>query len=90
MPQARREAVAPQTPVAAALHARGWALNNLGSLLASASQGACATGTHGSGDSNGNLASAVVGVEMVRADGELDYCAEGGPKESATRSACCR
>ncbi len=53
------------------LHASGLALHNLGSLPHISVAGACATGTHGSGDRNGCLATAVVGVEMVRADGEL-------------------
>jgi xylitol oxidase len=33
--------------------------------------GACATATHGSGDDNGNLASAVAALELVKADGEV-------------------
>ena len=33
--------------------------------------GACSTGTHGSGIKNGNLSTAVSGVEMVTADGEV-------------------
>jgi xylitol oxidase len=57
--------------VARTLHARGWALHNMGSLPHISVAGACATGTHGSGVGNGALVTAVVGVEMVRADGEL-------------------
>src|SRR4030095_14507244 len=32
--------------------------------------GACATATHGSGDQNGNLATAVAAMELVTANGE--------------------
>ncbi len=56
------------TPV---LHAAGRALPNLGSLPHIAVAGACATGTHGSGDGRGVLATAVTAVELVRADGSL-------------------
>ena len=41
--------------VARWLHARGYALHNLGSLPHISVGGACATGTHGSGDGNGVL-----------------------------------
>ena len=53
------------------LHDRGWALHNLGSLPHISVAGAVATGTHGSGAGNGNLASAVRALEMVTADGEI-------------------
>ena len=53
------------------LHAAGWALPNLGSLPHISVAGACATGTHGSGDRNGNLATAVRAMELVTADGGL-------------------
>jgi xylitol oxidase len=53
------------------LHERGYALHNLASLPHISVAGACATGTHGSGDGNGNLATAVSGLEMVTADGEV-------------------
>jgi xylitol oxidase len=55
--------------LAAHLHASGYALHNLGSLPHISVAGACATGTHGSGDRNGNLATAVAGLELVTADG---------------------
>src|SRR5450755_3131968 len=45
------------------LQSRGWALHNLASLPHISVAGAVATGTHGSGDRNGNLASAVAAVE---------------------------
>ncbi len=65
--------------VASALQARGHALHNLGSLPHISVAGACATGTHGSGATNGCLASAVEGVEFVRADGELVEFHRGHP-----------
>jgi xylitol oxidase len=57
--------------VTAALQAQGLALHNLGSLPHISVAGACATGTHGSGNANGTLASAVSGIIFVKADGEL-------------------
>ena len=57
--------------VAPVLQARGRALHNLGSLPHISVAGACATGTHGSGDDLGSLATAVVAVELVTASGEL-------------------
>lgn len=57
--------------VAIALQAQGWALHNLASLPHISVAGAIATGTHGSGDGNGNLASAVAALEILRSDGEL-------------------
>ncbi|MDQ1740830.1 MAG: alditol oxidase, partial [Pseudonocardiales bacterium] len=53
------------------LHRRGFALHNLGSLPHISVAGACATATHGSGDQNANLATAVAALELVTADGEL-------------------
>lgn len=57
--------------VAARLHEAGYALPNLGSLPHISVAGACATGTHGSGDRNGNLATAVTGLRLVTAEGDL-------------------
>jgi len=54
------------------LHEAGFALHNLASLPHISVAGACATATHGSGDRNGSLATSVVGLELVRADGELE------------------
>jgi alditol oxidase len=54
-----------------ALHDAGWALHNLGSLPHISLAGACATGTHGSGNRNRCLAAAVAGLEFVAADGTL-------------------
>lgn len=53
------------------LHANGYALHNLASLPHITVAGACATATHGSGDRNGNLATAVYAMEVVKADGEI-------------------
>lgn len=53
------------------LHEEGYALHNLASLPHISVAGACATATHGSGDRNGSLATAVSAMEMVTADGKL-------------------
>ncbi len=53
------------------LHDAGFALHNLGSLPHISIAGAVSTGTHGSGNGNGTLASAVSAVELVTADGDL-------------------
>jgi xylitol oxidase len=53
------------------LQSHGHALHNLGSLPHISVGGATATGTHGSGDANGSLSSAVAGLEIVTADGSL-------------------
>jgi xylitol oxidase len=57
--------------LAVKLNAAGRALHNLGSLPHISVAGACATGTHGSGNRNGSLATAVSAVEMVTAEGDL-------------------
>jgi xylitol oxidase len=49
----------------------GFALHNLASLPHISVAGACATATHGSGDRNGNLATAVSGMELVTGNGEV-------------------
>jgi xylitol oxidase len=61
------------------LEERGWALHNLGSLPHISIGGATATGTHGSGDRLGTLATAVRGLEYVGADGELHPVVAGAP-----------
>jgi len=53
------------------LHQQGYALHNLASLPHISIAGACATGTHGSGDRNGGLATAVHAMEVVTADGNV-------------------
>ena len=55
----------------AQLHAAGRAIHNMASLPHITVAGAVATATHGSGDHNGNLSTAVSGLEIVRADGEI-------------------
>ena len=57
--------------VATALQAAGLALHNLGSLPHISVAGAVATGTHGSGDGLGSLATAVTALDLVTADGSL-------------------
>jgi len=55
--------------LATELAAQGFALHNLASLPHISIAGAIATATHGSGDANGNLATAVVGLRFVEASG---------------------
>lgn len=61
------------------LHAEGLAVHNLASLPHISVAGATATATHGSGDANGNLATAVAGLDIVKADGELVSLKRGDP-----------
>ena len=56
--------------VAGVLHAQGRALRTMASLPHISVAGAVATATHGSGDTTGSLASAVVGLELMTSDGE--------------------
>jgi xylitol oxidase len=53
------------------IDAQGFALHNLASLPHISVVGACMTATHGSGNRNGNLSTAVSGLEMIRANGEV-------------------
>jgi xylitol oxidase len=53
------------------LHRAGFALPNLASLPHISVAGACATGTHGSGNGNGGLATAVSGLRLVGPDGDV-------------------
>jgi xylitol oxidase len=53
------------------LHQEGFALHNLASLPHISVAGACATATHGSGENNGSLATAVVAMELITAHGEV-------------------
>jgi xylitol oxidase len=62
-----------------ALNAEGVALHNLASLPHISVAGAVATATHGSGDANGNLATAVAGLELVTSDGEILEVSRGEP-----------
>ncbi len=61
------------------LAAEGLALANLASLPHISVAGAVATATHGSGVANGNLATAVAALELVRADGEIVRLRRGEP-----------
>lgn len=63
--------------LAEALRAEGVALANLASLPHISVAGAVATATHGSGDANGNLATAVAGLEIVTSSGELLTASRG-------------
>jgi xylitol oxidase len=55
------------------LDQRGYALHNLASLPHISVVGACVTATHGSGMNNGNLATAVSGIEFIDANGDLHH-----------------
>jgi len=53
------------------LDSHGFALHNLASLPHISVVGACMTATHGSGEKNGNLATAVSALEIVTASGDV-------------------
>src|ERR1700733_6565904 len=57
--------------LAPVIDSRGFAVHNLASLPHISVVGACATATHGSGNKNGNLSTAVAAMEFVTADGEV-------------------
>ena len=57
--------------LAVALEKEKLALHNLASLPHISVAGACATATHGSGLNNKSLSAAVVGLDLVTADGSL-------------------
>jgi alditol oxidase len=61
------------------LAAEGLALANLASLPHISVSGAVATASHGSGVANGNLATAVAALELVRSDGEIACLRRGEP-----------
>ena len=65
--------------LAGPLAAAGLALHNLASLPHISVAGAVATATHGSGDANGNLATAVAALELVTPSGELLTARRGDP-----------
>ena len=65
------------------LDKQGWALNNLASLPHISIAGSIATGTHGSGVNNQNLANQVISLEVVTADGELRTIRSGDSEFSA-------
>ena len=71
---ARTVSVTGGTPygvLAAHLQSKGYALHNTGSLPHISVAGATATGTHGSGDRNKILSTAVSAVDLVTCDGSL-------------------
>jgi alditol oxidase len=74
--------------VAIELHRQGWGLHNLASLGHIAVAGACATATHGSGDRNKCLSSAVRAMTVVDSQGELCELAPhlDGARFSATQA----
>ena len=61
------------------LNEEGVALHNLASLPHISVAGAVATATHGSGETNGNLATAVAGLELVTSGGEIIEFSRGEP-----------
>ena len=63
--------------LAEVLRDAGAALHNLASLPHISVAGAVATATHGSGVSNGNLATAVAALEMVTSSGEVVRASRG-------------
>jgi xylitol oxidase len=65
--------------LAATLKDEGVAIANLASLPHISVAGAIATGTHGSGDRNGNLATSVAGLELVTSSGDVVRSRRGDP-----------
>jgi xylitol oxidase len=65
------------------LHKQGWALNNLASLPHISIAGSIATGTHGSGIKNQNLANQVLSLDLVTAEGELRHIDRTNPAFNA-------
>ena len=63
------------------LHEKGFALHNLASLPHISVAGGITTATHGSGVKNGNLSSAVSGLEFVAADGSVHTISKERNKE---------
>jgi xylitol oxidase len=63
--------------LAGALQQEGLALHNLASLPHISVAGAVATATHGSGVTNGNLATSVAALELVTSSGEVVRAARG-------------
>jgi len=58
------------------LAGEGLALTNLGDIDVQTIAGAVATGTHGTGNRFGGLATQVIGMEMVLADGSVVACSQ--------------
>ncbi|MDG1479585.1 MAG: D-arabinono-1,4-lactone oxidase [Myxococcota bacterium] len=57
--------------LSAALHARGLALSNLGSIGEQSIAGAISTATHGSGRGHGVLSTQVIGLRLLTMDGRI-------------------
>lgn len=64
-----------------ALAANGWALPNLGDIDRQSIAGSIATATHGTGAGLGNLATTVVGLELVTGIGEVVRCSADDDSE---------
>ncbi|MCA9515007.1 MAG: FAD-binding protein [Myxococcales bacterium] len=80
-PDARRVTVRAGTrlrDLVPVLDAAGLALENLGSIAEQSVAGAIATGTHGTGLGHGVLATQVVGMRLVTADGGVRVLDEAG------------
>ncbi|SDD31959.1 D-arabinono-1,4-lactone oxidase [Glycomyces harbinensis] len=65
--------------LSSAVHRAGFALHNMASLPHISVAGSIATGTHGSGNRSGNLATAVAAIEFIGPDGELRTVKRGEP-----------
>jgi alditol oxidase len=59
------------------LESRGWALKNMGSLPHISIAGACATGTHGSGDGNQILSASLSSYSFLDGRGEMQTFSRG-------------
>ena len=70
--------------VSQAIHAQGWALANLASLPHISVAGAVSTGTHGSGDSNASLATAVQALTLLDGSGVSRTVRRGDPDFDGT------
>jgi alditol oxidase len=68
--------------LAPVLHQQGWALHNMASLPHISVAGSISTGTHGSGETNGTLASAVSAIEFVSATGGFERLSRAGDGET--------
>ena len=64
-----------------ALAARGLAMPNLGDINTQSIAGAIATATHGTGASHGNIATTIVGMEIVTGDGGVRRVDEDNDSE---------
>ncbi|MDJ0376874.1 FAD-binding protein [Cryobacterium sp. PH31-L1] len=69
--------------LAVELEEHSYAVHNLASLPHISVAGAIATGTHGSGDQNGSLATAVTALEIVTGSGELLRVSRGSTPDFA-------